>query len=291
VSLWTYLWRGIPAPSSDGASSDDRSPGEGAARDASHAVDGPISTENVEPPRRRVLLYLAMCVLMLLAGAWAVLGIRLPLLFTNYRLGKTYVGEVVDFTAFGVAWMVSGKDLKSVRRFGGLVSSGINALRPAPDQTRTRTGSTRRRMLCSQLFENGDTPCFRIRVHTFTGKYFFRRSEELHVGRVSDVDRNEESCSSDAGRWRKAPRHRVAEPTCAAPASCEGSRGASPGVSRAADLLLGGGPSFDVTRMLQAHQVGVIVPGAKPQLPTVVVVSGVDRPFRQRGVPVIRGSQ
>jgi hypothetical protein len=62
-------------------------------------------------------------------------------------------------------------------------------------------------------------------------------------------------------------------------------------VSRAADLLLGGGPSFDVIWILQAHQVGGIVPGGKPQLPTVVVVSGVDRPFRQRGVPVIRGSQ
>jgi len=32
--------------------------------------------------------------------------------FADYHLGATYVGEVIAFFAFGVAWMVSGKDLK-----------------------------------------------------------------------------------------------------------------------------------------------------------------------------------
>jgi predicted membrane channel-forming protein YqfA (hemolysin III family) len=60
----------------------------------------------------RVRLYVAMGVLILLAGLWAKFGVGLSLPFGDLRLGKTYVGEVVAFLAFGIAWLASGRDLK-----------------------------------------------------------------------------------------------------------------------------------------------------------------------------------
>jgi hypothetical protein len=96
VRPWTYLWRGIP----------------------DEKVDAP-------PPKRRVPLYLAMSLLILVAGAWAKFGADLPIPFTEDKLGKTYVGEVVAFTAFGVAWMVSGKDLKPFGKVADLLGGAV----------------------------------------------------------------------------------------------------------------------------------------------------------------------
>ncbi|MFC5267193.1 DUF998 domain-containing protein [Kribbella qitaiheensis] len=99
ISIWTYLWRGIRDPK-----------------------------EEAPPPKRRVPLYLAMGILILLAGAWAKFGVDLPLPLTEFRLGPTYVGEVVAFTAFGVAWMVSGKDLKPFGKVAEAVGGAIKAV-------------------------------------------------------------------------------------------------------------------------------------------------------------------
>lgn len=91
VPWWKYLWSGIPA----------------------QQVVGPMpDTPKLPPPKKRVPLYLAMSVLILLAGAWAKIGPDLSLPFRDLRLGATYVGEVVAFLAFGIAWLASGKDLK-----------------------------------------------------------------------------------------------------------------------------------------------------------------------------------
>ena len=84
-------------------------------------------------------LYLAMCVLILLAGAWAKFGTDLPLPFTEYRFGPTYVGEVVAFTAFGVAWMVSGKDLRPFGKVADLVGVAVKAVVPTHGSAR-KTG-------------------------------------------------------------------------------------------------------------------------------------------------------
>ncbi len=97
VSVWTYLWHGVPEEKGD-----------------------------APPPRRRVPLYLAMGLLILLAGAWAKFGAKLPIPFTEYTLGPTYVGEVVAFSAFGVAWMVSGKDLKPFGKVADLLGDAVN---------------------------------------------------------------------------------------------------------------------------------------------------------------------
>jgi hypothetical protein len=97
VPLWTYLRSGIPG----------------------RPADGPA-------PKQRVLLYLAMGVLILLAGLWAKFGVDLSLPFRDLRLGSTYVGEVVAFLAFGIAWIASGKDLhpgKLTDRIGDLFRS------------------------------------------------------------------------------------------------------------------------------------------------------------------------
>ncbi|MEV6285760.1 hypothetical protein [Kribbella sp. NPDC051770] len=86
VSLGRYLWSGVP--------------------------NGPA-------PKKRVRLYLAMGVLILLAGVWAKFGVALS--FADLRLGKTYVGEVVAFLAFGVAWLAAGKDLHA-NKFGEMLT-------------------------------------------------------------------------------------------------------------------------------------------------------------------------
>lgn len=66
-------------------------------------------------PPRRVPLYLAMSVTILLGGIWAQWGRDISL---GVTLGKTYVGEIVAFTAFGIAWIASAKDLLPFFRDG-----------------------------------------------------------------------------------------------------------------------------------------------------------------------------
>jgi hypothetical protein len=44
----------------------------------------------------------------------------------GYELGPTYVGEVVAFSAFGVAWMVSGKDLKPFGKVADLLGDAVS---------------------------------------------------------------------------------------------------------------------------------------------------------------------
>ncbi|TCC33200.1 DUF998 domain-containing protein [Kribbella speibonae] len=102
VPAWKYLWSGVPA------------------------------TEQAMPaPRRRVLLYIAMGILILLAGLWAKVGVELSLGFNDLRLGATYVGEVVAFLAFGIAWLAAGKDLEPRSlpdRIGSMVKSAAGTL-------------------------------------------------------------------------------------------------------------------------------------------------------------------
>lgn len=69
---------------------------------------------DVGPPRR-VLLYLTMAVAILLGGIWARWGADISV---GVTLGNTYVGEIVAFTAFGVAWIASAKDLLPFFRSG-----------------------------------------------------------------------------------------------------------------------------------------------------------------------------
>jgi hypothetical protein len=110
VPLWRYLWSGIPGRQADGPQ-----------------PDRPV----LPPPKKRVLLYLAMGVLILLAGLWAKFGIELSMPFRNLHLGATYIGEVVAFLAFGIAWLTSGKDLKPgmfAERVGGMVRSAAGTL-------------------------------------------------------------------------------------------------------------------------------------------------------------------
>lgn len=95
VSLWTYLWKGIPA-----------------------------SGRTLHPaPRHRTLLYLTMTLLILAAVAWALVGVEVPVVGTRYGLAPTYVAEFVSFNAFGIAWMASSKDLNMFRRFSARVRS------------------------------------------------------------------------------------------------------------------------------------------------------------------------
>ncbi len=93
VGLWTYLWKGIPA----------------------------LGERCAPAPRRRTLLYVSMTLLILVAVAWALLGVDVFVPGTPYKLGPTYVTEFVAFNAFGVAWMASSKDLNVFRRLGALV--------------------------------------------------------------------------------------------------------------------------------------------------------------------------
>ena len=79
-------------------------------------VPGQQDAPDGAAPRRRTLLYLAMSAVIVLAIGWAFVGADLPVPFTPYRLGPTYVTEVVAFNAFGVAWIASSKDLGIFRR-------------------------------------------------------------------------------------------------------------------------------------------------------------------------------
>jgi hypothetical protein len=73
-------------------------------------------------PRRRVLLYLALALLVLLGGIWAALGPNLTLPAIGL-LGKTYIGEVIAFVSFGLAWLTASQDLRPVRRAAEAIKS------------------------------------------------------------------------------------------------------------------------------------------------------------------------
>jgi hypothetical protein len=77
---------------------------------------------------RRVVLYLALGAVILLAGVWAMLGWRLPLPLTRYTMGSVYVGEVIAFTAFGIAWLAAGKDLSIAKAVAKMVAHPIKAV-------------------------------------------------------------------------------------------------------------------------------------------------------------------
>ncbi|MET7280751.1 hypothetical protein ABZS29_21105 [Kribbella sp. NPDC005582] len=64
-------------------------------------------------------------------GTWAKVGPDLSLPFRDLRLGATYVGEVVAFLAFGIAWLASSKDLEPgtfSQRVGRMVKSAAGTL-------------------------------------------------------------------------------------------------------------------------------------------------------------------
>lgn len=94
VGLWTYLWKGIPAPPNTAVRDDD-----------------------TVHPRRRTLLYVVMALLILAGAGWALLGVDVPVPGTQYELGPTYVAEFVSFNAFGIAWMAASHDLNVFRKF------------------------------------------------------------------------------------------------------------------------------------------------------------------------------
>jgi len=121
VSLWTYLWKGVPAPA-----------------EAAHPA-----------PRRRTLLYISMTLLILASVAWALLGVAVPVPGTTYKLGPTYVTEFVSFNAFGIAWMASSKDLNMFRRIGDLARNLTSrAVRAGQPQSRAEGRSEARPEQC-----------------------------------------------------------------------------------------------------------------------------------------------
>jgi hypothetical protein len=84
-------------------------------------VGGPAA---VRAPRRRVLLYLALALLVLIGGIWAIGGPDLTLPAIG-RLGKTYIGEVIAFVSFGLAWLTASQDLRPLRRAVEAITSTV----------------------------------------------------------------------------------------------------------------------------------------------------------------------
>lgn len=93
VPLWRYLLSGLPA------------------------VPGPPgrSRPAAPPPRRRVLAYAAWAGLIVVGGVWALTGpsVAVPGVGT---FGRTYVGELVAFVAFALAWLTVSGDWRVFRR-------------------------------------------------------------------------------------------------------------------------------------------------------------------------------
>jgi hypothetical protein len=87
VSVFTYLWKGLPAgaPSATGT--------------------------QPRPPRRRVLTYLAAALLIVASALWALFGRDVSVPFLDGTVGSTYVGEFGAFVSFGIAWLTAAWDL------------------------------------------------------------------------------------------------------------------------------------------------------------------------------------
>jgi hypothetical protein len=87
VSVFSYLWKGLPAgaPSATG--------------------------EQPRAPRRRVLTYVAAALVIVASALWAVFGVDVSIPFVDGKVGSTYAGEFGAFVSFGIAWLTAAWDL------------------------------------------------------------------------------------------------------------------------------------------------------------------------------------
>lgn len=130
VGLWDYLLHGVSVP------------------DDAHGGAG------VQPPRRRAMAYAAFGALIVLGGAWALVGpdVSVPGVGT---FGEVYVGEVLAFTAFAAAWLTASREwdvlhgvARTIRRgvLGGRSREADDSPRRAiPASRQPAEPSTRRR--------------------------------------------------------------------------------------------------------------------------------------------------
>lgn len=91
-----------------------------------------------EPPRRRVLAYLAAAALIIISGLWAGVGPDLWLPGIDGPIGATYVGEFGAFVSFGLAWLVAAWDLmpRRLRSLGDAMASVVDAVSGAEPAAR-----------------------------------------------------------------------------------------------------------------------------------------------------------
>jgi hypothetical protein len=87
VSVFRYLWKGLPAgaPSATGA--------------------------QPRAPRRRVLTYLTAALLIVASALWALVGPDVSIPSVDGKIGSTYIGEFGAFVSFGIAWLTAAWDL------------------------------------------------------------------------------------------------------------------------------------------------------------------------------------